>query len=474
MNAGVARFDSASTMVRALGRFLHGRDFPGLGMPITRATAPLANLLPAAARRAVYRTSGWWEGIQPSAVDRLDDAALARYVVGHYPRRRYPAVMVGSSNGAALHVACALQVPWLPQTLLTLVRRALPDIDDPRRELAWGHGRTDELLAHNPELQVHHMLDPNQDRLMARRVGYLRLKRRRLGSVYERFLEDTLEPGGTIVLIECGLEWPTSRVRDRHRFQFGAEGGIDADEYHRSGSRVADMLAREGSPRRRWDAPAPDGTSPEAEWGFEPALRDDVVRFAQQHGYRVCRLRFHRPDDLAAPVADLYRWWYAQRGWQPRRVVVESFFLVEPWWTLRTGSVPLWTTFPVEPSARAAASYLRSVDDYAHVHVTLFSHGVESVGLASLDRWRELIAQGRRGGGWLGVDTRRFPLDLSVYADHHDALRRLPDRLPLPEPLRLQDVERFFSARPDVQWRRIDRDDVVTTCQQTAPHIMRR
>lgn len=30
---GIANFDSASVMLRALARFLHGQDFPALGQP---------------------------------------------------------------------------------------------------------------------------------------------------------------------------------------------------------------------------------------------------------------------------------------------------------------------------------------------------------------------------------------------------------------------------------------------------------
>lgn len=44
--------------------------------------------------------------------------ALATWVTGHYPRRRYPVIFVGSANGALVHLVAALDAAWLPQTLL--------------------------------------------------------------------------------------------------------------------------------------------------------------------------------------------------------------------------------------------------------------------------------------------------------------------------------------------------------------------
>jgi hypothetical protein len=179
------------------------------------------------------------------------------------------------------------------------------------------------------------MHDPNQDRLTLRRVAYFRVKRTRLGTVYERFLTQTLTPGGVVLLVECRQTWPTIRVGDRHVFQFGAVGGMTPQEYHDGSPRLADYLRRYRAGRTRWEAPTPDGESPEAEWGFDDGLRADVLAFARRHGYRVRRLVFDDPQDLSPLVADLYRWWYRQRGLPDDRLLVESFILLEPWWTLR-------------------------------------------------------------------------------------------------------------------------------------------
>jgi hypothetical protein len=44
-------------------------------------------------------------------------------------------VFAGSSNGAVAHLAAALGVPWLPQTLLLAVRTGGLDPDDPAADM---------------------------------------------------------------------------------------------------------------------------------------------------------------------------------------------------------------------------------------------------------------------------------------------------------------------------------------------------
>jgi hypothetical protein len=48
-------------------------------------------------------------------------AAVAVSFADRYPKQRYPAILLGSSNGALTHLAAAMQVPWLPDTVLVPV-----------------------------------------------------------------------------------------------------------------------------------------------------------------------------------------------------------------------------------------------------------------------------------------------------------------------------------------------------------------
>ncbi|MER5387586.1 hypothetical protein [Saccharopolyspora sp. NPDC002686] len=398
------------------------------------------NRLPPRWAGRIYAASGVSEALPPTRLGEVDSDRLASWVVDHYPRRRYPVVFIGSSNGALVHLAAALGAPWLPQTLLIPVRRRGVDRDDPQAEMECGRAPAARLLAANPDLVLHHMHDPNQDRLMIAGMSYFRVKWRRLPDAYRRFSRDHLESGGVVVSVECGLSWPVTRLGPRHVFQFGALGGASAAEYHAGGPRVADLLRRYGAELSTWRPPEPDEQAPEAEWGFEPELLADLDEAAQQHRFSLRRMKFDHPEQLSPLVADQYRAWYAQRGLPTGRLLVESFLLLEPWWTLRTGSVPFWMAFNTEGSHRALRDYLdtRTFDE---IRLMLFSHGTESIGLMGIEGWQELVARAQQRGTLLGVDRRAFPRDFAGLVRAHRELSEVRPCWELPTPHRLAEVE---------------------------------
>jgi hypothetical protein len=422
-------------------------------------------------RPLIYIWSGWGEAVPPRKLSQVSAERLSKWVVSEYPRRQYPAVAVGSSGGAITFPCAALQIPWLPQTFLIPVRRSGVHPDEPKADLAWAMEPARRLLDANPELQLHHMNDANQDRLMIQRMTYFRVKRRELGRTYEKYLREVLEPGGTILLVEGGLKWPSLQVGERHIFQHGALGGATPDEFHHGSERVADYLERYGSPYRRWDSPPRDIESPEAEWGFEPALRDDVERFARQHGYRVRRLVYEEPEHLSPLVADLYRWWYRQRRIESRRLFVSSFLITEPWWTLRTGSLPFWLTFNKEPSAEALEEYIDHAGPFDEIYLTVFSHGVDSVGLVPIDEWRRILRRARRTGRFIGVDEREYPCDFAVFIRYNTDAKTIPARYPLPGPLTLRQLDAFLDQAPDIYAAKFlsDLEAPIPTRQQLGP-----
>src|SRR5215218_9651536 len=274
----VASFDSATAMVRAVAAFLRGRPFPALGLvprPVVgalEASAPLLNRLPSEVRRTLYVRGGWAEAIPAARTGTVDAERIADHLAGQYPDRRYQAALIGSSSGALVHLCAALGAPFLPQTVLIPVRHSGLHPDEPRDGLEAMREPARRLLEANPAVQLHHMHDPNQDRLMLERMTYFRVKRRRLGAAYTAFLSRALAPGATLLVSECTLRWPVTRVSERHVFQFGALGGASAQEMHGGSERVAAMLERCGS-RRRGRAPPPcDEEATAAEWGLEPSL----------------------------------------------------------------------------------------------------------------------------------------------------------------------------------------------------------
>lgn len=455
--SALAGFDSTTTLVRSLSRFLHGEEFPALGLaPRSLASIlPAGNRLPERVRRRLYQIGTAREAIDPDALEDVRLEAIREWVVEQYPERGYPAVLIGSTNGATVHLAALIGVPWLPQTFLLPVRRD-GDPDAVRDAFEWGKRVAGPLLEANPDLQLHHMHDPNQDRLPIERMAYFRAKSLELGPAYERFLETVLSPDGTIVLLDCDLEWPTTAVSDRHVFQFGGLGGIDPEEYHVGSDRIARFLERQGASRRRWDPPEPDGERPEAEWGLEPTLGDDVARFVRSHGNRMRRLRFDHPNDPSPLVADCYRRRYEAAGIPATRLVVDTFAQVEPWWTLRTGSVPYWLSFVTEPDARSVEEYLDGPSEpYEEIYLSLFSHGVDSVGLTSIDRWRTILSRARNQGSFLGVDPDAYPTDYGTYVRYNaDFPEVITDRQPLVAPMPFDRFEETVASTPreSIEW----------------------
>jgi len=281
-------------------------------------------------------------------------------------------------------------------------------------------------------------------------MEYFRVKRLRLGTAYKNFLEKNLPPGGTVFIAECQRTWPTTQVGDRHFFQFGALGGATEAEFFQGGDRVAEYLERYASPRRQWDPPAPTGESPEAEWGFEPTLRADIESFARERGYRIQRLVFREPEHLSPFVAELYRWWYKERGISANRLLVESFILLEPRWTLRTGSVPFWMKFNMEPSLNWIEKYLESADPYDEIYLILFSNGVEAVGLPPIDRWRTIFNYARKRGEFIGMEENKFPRNFATLIRYYtDLQRQISSRYPLPGALTLEQLDKFIQATGD-------------------------
>ncbi len=454
--AELADFDSSAAMVRALSRFLRGRDFPRLGQ--SRLLVPLAKLsnrLPGRGRRATFAVGGALESISPRRTGSVSAERIAAWTAAQYPRRSYPVVMVGSSCGAMVHLGAALGAPWLPQTFLVPVRLPGPR-DDMVAAMRDGIAAGERLLEANPDLDLHRMHDASQDRLMVRHMAYFRVKRRRLGAAYERFLRERLEPGGTILLVDCRLTWPVVRLGPRHVFQPGAVGGATEAEHLVGGPRVAEFLARQGGRPGTWLAPRPNDRAPEAEWGFTEDLAEDVMAFAARHGFRVARIAYEQPDDPSPLVADLYRWWYARRRIPANRLLAESFIVLDPWRALRVGAVPFWMKFNMAPSAQRLEDYVDSRPDFDEIDLMLFANGIAGVGWASLARWRGILARARRRGRFLGVDEDAYPADFASYARYGEALRGIPARYPLPGYLTLDQVIDFGERRAGDYAVRID------------------
>ncbi|KEO75747.1 hypothetical protein [Anditalea andensis] len=442
-----AGFDSGLGFVTALSHFLKGEDFEGLGtMPAIKPLASIINLLPRKLRETLYVESTGAEGINPNETGSIEAEEFSKAVVNMYPKRKYPAIIIGSSSGAVSHLAAAMGIPFLPQThLIPINRPSSLSVDDPKATMEWGIPSGEALLKNNPQLKLHFMMDPAQDRLTLEKVGFFRVKMQRVDLAYERFIIENLQEGGTIIISNCERKWPVTTINKRFSFQFGCVGGADQEDYFQKTDRTAAFLEKYNANVRSWDPPKTDSHQPESEWGFDPAISDDILRIAKDNDYGVREWKFEDADDPSPFVAELYKWFYHKNGVLTNRLVVESFIMHDPYWMLKTGSIPFWMKFNMETSAARLKEYLEKSDQYDEIYLMLFSHGTEGIGFTGIEDWKKIIGKSRYKNDFLGVDTEKFPWDLgSMIMYNKDFQEKITDRYTFGTPLTFEKLDGFY------------------------------
>lgn len=402
-----ASFDSATVLHAAVASAMRGEPFAHLGNPaVAGAGVRVAGHLPWPLLRRGYTAAGAAEALDPDRLGDVDMAAVARWLADAIPKRTYPGVVVGSSNGAMAHLAAALQTPFLPATALVPVARR-GDPHRPADAMRFGERVAGPLLRRNADVTLHHMHDQVQDELMVARMSYFRLKWRALPEAYERLLAERLAPDAPVILVEDESSWPVVRIGERHVFQTGAQGGREADAY------LDDP-----------NAPRADDEAPEAEWGADAEFGASVRAWCAANGHPCVRVTYRGPQAPAHAVASVLRDWYAERGEPADRLVVPSFVLGDPWRSVATATVPFWAFFSVQPALEALDAHLAASRPYREVQVLLFQHGVRSDGIAYPDQWLSRIEAHGAHARLLGVDPRRFPHDIGSLGRYGPAMAR--------------------------------------------------
>jgi hypothetical protein len=387
-----------------------------------------AGLLPWSALRRIYTRIGAAEGISPRRLGDVDLAAVADSFAERYPKRRYPAMLLGSSNGALTHLAAAMQVPWLPDTVLVPVAR-VGDLDRPDHAMDFGRSVASALLDRNPDIVLHHMHDQLQDALMAERMSYFRVKWRRLPAAYAAFVDNNLAANGTVVVLHDHSAWPVTRIGPRHVFQAGGRGGTPPEGY----------LARPHTP-------APNDEAAESEWGLDAISA------------MTCE-----PGALSAAIA-MQRSATTDRKPQPQRwrrscaagIALEASQQLV--WSFRvsfsaTRGKPsallrfrIGSTFAVQPALQALDNYLDNAEPYRDVNVFLFEHGAESAGIAKPVDFAHVIRRHGATAHFDGLDPRRFPHDIGTLGRYGRVFDQLPRAKQPWSPMTVEDALRGLAA----------------------------
>lgn len=456
----IASLDSATQLLQALANFLHGKDVVSKSIIPKQLLQPFLlpflyslNTFPDDIRAQLLSNLGKIEAISPPELANVRAEQVAHHEINKYPKKQYQAIALGSSNGALTHIAAALHIPYLPQTYLILVKRKI-NPDYLTEDFTWGEKYGAALLKKNPKLALYQMHDPVNDRLMAQEMAYLRIKYRRLPMAYKQFIRQSLAPGGKIVIVECQKKWPVTKISDRHFFQTGGIGGTTIEEYLEGGKRVEQFLKEYKSPLKRFIVPKTDTVVPEAEWGFDKALEEEIIQFAKKNNYKIVRLKFNEPEDMSSLVADFYKEWYKSQNIPTNRLFIESFIQIEPYWTIRAGLIPLWMTFNGESSLKHSLSYL-SKNTFDYIYLTAFNllHGI---GIPSAQKWKMILKKAKVDGKFLGIHEDKFPVDATTVINYYFDMRKsVESTFPLPAPLPLSQFENFIQTnnkKYPVQW----------------------
>jgi hypothetical protein len=397
-------FDSATRTVREAARALSGRSRgvlevypPGAGLLLG-----LIRLLPQDLRIKVIE----WGisralGRPPQALPRLKPDSLPRWCISQYPRRRYPAIVVGSPGGAVAHLAGLLGAPFLSSSFLLGFRHRI-DPDDIQSYCRFGEGVAERLLTEGDNFEAINHYDPLHDRSLVKYADLLRLRLVRLPQVYRDFISANLASGGRLILVNCTYPWPQYRLSERSFLQVGGLGGVSPREF-----------------LERWSLDLPLEERPESEWGCPLGLAKDLRRFAREQGIELLELEFDHPERYSLLA---YRA-FLTAGAQEEELMLDCFTHISPYTNVITGIPALWLPFNDRGSFGFARRFLED-KRFKRIYLALVPSFARCGDTVPFAEWRDLL-QDKGRVELLGIDPRAYPADPQAPFAYSAKLNRL-------------------------------------------------
>jgi hypothetical protein len=424
----------ARVLLAAAARALRGEDCSDLGyQPILSRFRGA----PEPVRRAAVARAAARAALDPAEAAAADVDLIARWVVDHYPPRSYPGVVLGSPHGAAVHLAVALGVPWLPTGFEMSVHWSNGSADDPTGAHDHGAGVASALVAANPGVGVRQVHDPAGRGVLAGSTIALVVRWHRLPAPYRHFLGTHVTPGAPVYLLRDARTWPVLDSGNGHSFQVGAPAsGMEPIDFEPDSDPLAQVLRGVGGDRARWRPPGADCPPGYAEHAVEPGFENALREWANQAGSPLHRVLFPRPDALSAATADVYRAWLRSAGKTGNRCVVECGRLIDPWQVVRAGLVPYWCENATQRNVVGAELWLAGSSAFSSVDVLPEPPGLQTPGVAGLPQWLAVASFGRRRGAVDRVAARGYPVTPVPTRHATEVLQDHPYDLPAPPPLR--------------------------------------
>ncbi|WBB70879.1 hypothetical protein [Micromonospora sp. WMMD812] len=429
----VSAGSTARVLVAATARALRGADCADLGHmgPVSRFPGAPEPVRRAAVTRAAGRVA-----LTPGQTAEVDAGRVAAWFVDQYPRGSYPGAVLGSPHGAAVHLAVALGMPWLPASFEMTVHWAQGGVDLPGAALDHGSALAARLLAGNDDLHVRQVHCPASRGALAGATVSLAARWRTLPAAYRRFLADRLAPGAPVLLLRDARTWPVLDPGQGHSFQVGCpSSGLDPVDFHPDSHALRQVLRSAGGDAARWEPPQVSSPSGYAEHGVESGFELSARDWAGRAGRRLHRVLFPRPEALSAATADLYRRWLRAAGKTGDRLVVECGRLLDPWQVVRAGMVPYWCENATRRSVEGAEWWLAGSEPFSSVDVLPEPPGVRSPALAGLPQWLAVAGFGRRRRALDRTSARGYPVTSVPTRRATEVLRAQPYDLPVPPPM---------------------------------------
>ncbi|WP_329109966.1 hypothetical protein OG792_14020 [Micromonospora sp. NBC_01699] len=434
----VALDSPARVLLAAASRALRGEDCADLGYQPMLARFPGT---PEAVRRAAVARAGARAALPVRQVGQVDAEWVARWMVDHYPAGEFPGVVLGSPSGAAVHLATALGMPWLPAGFEVSVQWPQGAVDNLAGSFAYGAQVAQRLVAANPGIRVRQVHDPAVRGVLAGSTVSLVLRWRQLPEAYRTFLDERLAPGAPVLLLRDVRTWPVADQGQGHAFQLGSPGsGLTPADFRILSEPLDQVLRAAGGAPDRWEPPPPAGPQGYAEHGIEPGFEQSLLDRVRESDGVLHRVLFAEPEALSAATADVYRGWLRAAGKSGDRCVVECGRLLDPWQVIRAGLVPYWCENATSRRVAGAEWWLAGSTPFSSVDVLPEPPGMRSPALAGLPQWLAVASFGRRRRALDRIAARGYPVTSVPTRHATEVLRGQPYDLPAPARLGVQDA----------------------------------
>ena len=364
--------------------------------------------LPDARRRVMLAADAVAEAVPLSRIPLVDAEAVAEQIVEHFTADTYPAVVLGSPHGAAVHFAAACGAAWLPTSFTLTAPWPGGSAGNWVAAMEWGSRLAERLLANNPGISVRQVHDPAARGPLCGATVSLQVRWRTLPSAYRKFLCSRLTPGGSSVLVRDLRTWPVLEGAGGYSFQTGTPAaGRHPDAYSMADSSFRRLLHRIGE--HDWATADADTALQYTHTSGEPRLEVELREVAARTGRSAHRVLFTDAQALSACVADLYRTWLRPVN-GGRRCFVGTGRMTDPWRAISRGYVPYWCESSTRAVTGAAQLWLAGSEPFDEVHVLPEPPGTLHDDTATLTHWRGVALFARRAGRVDIAASDRYPL----------------------------------------------------------------